>query len=72
MCFAQRWALEYRDSVGTLTIVGDTIRGHDWGFVLDPSDIPDTQDRPREVVLGNLRRVFEHYGWVLDHGATER
>jgi hypothetical protein len=60
-----RTGLEYKDAEGELRISAEAM-SKPWNeIVVHSGSIPDTDARPRALVLDRLRRVFDHRGWQL-------
>jgi hypothetical protein len=57
--------LEYLDSAGAIRIDSEVMSGPGWEVVVYLDSIPDTPDRPREVVLERIRRAFDFAGWRM-------
>ena len=57
--------LEYRDAYGTLRLVGAEIRSPRYGFAYRVDSIPETPGRSRTEVASNIRRICEHFGWIV-------
>ena len=60
-----RNSLTYRDSLGTVRIASEPTRGSGISLTVFSDSIPDTHERSRAQVMGNIARAFAFAGWVL-------
>ncbi|MBO9522220.1 MAG: hypothetical protein J7518_11840 [Nocardioidaceae bacterium] len=60
-----RTALLYKDAAGSLRIEYEPLAGAGLTAQLFSESIPDAHERPRLVVIENIRRAFLFAGWAL-------
>lgn len=64
--------LQYEDEFGLQHIFVEPL-GRRWNNIdVETTTITEHSDRPREVVVDRLRRVFAHRGWVFIERPTDK
>jgi hypothetical protein len=61
-----RTQLEYRDSAGTLVVLGEEMGDRPYGFAVHVWTVPDVVGRPRSRVLAALADAFAAARWRIE------
>lgn len=66
---AGRTGVEYRDSLGELRVDAEVMAEPGIHAIVYEQSVPDSPDRPKELVLGRLENAFAFAGWKLTRDA---